>query len=114
MNVSPKDIGINEYTFSKSRDELFEVEPDKTLCCHFIINSEKEILENQKDATAYRLRLHRIVTLEKENKLFKEKIGVLLAESHIANEQITNMSFELEELRAQIAKVGGRTTKEGD
>ena len=52
-NLSVKQIGINEYTFGKARDELFSCEPDATLCTHFIINSESEILKNKQFIDEY-------------------------------------------------------------
>lgn len=62
------------------------------------IKIRDQILENQKDATAYRLRLHRIVTLEKENKRLKEEL------------QYTSMRIKgLQEINDKL-----RATIEGD
>ena len=55
-------------TFSEGRESAQEI--------------KQQILENQKDATAYRLRLHRIVTLEKENKQLKEILNKAIEITH--------------------------------
>jgi len=75
----------------------------------------KEIIDGVKNGTIesesfttfeeYNLWVHGFDDILKENKKLKEKIGILLAESHIANEQITNMSFELEELKEIVEKI---------
>jgi len=85
-------------------DRLFFEDISKMIN-YFVSNYKKKADKYDGLVKEHGQHLRHHMDLEQENKRLKEKIGTVLAESHIANEQMTTANLEIRDLKEIVEKI---------